>query len=118
MANDTKLQGKFDLSDVRSMPLTPAMLGRIAGRKGWSLAMNPFPYQSAEYWAWFDAWGLAHGIPNTLEASHEYLRKRFLALYDVLEAIRDNPAAPADVREQARRVLAREEPAPAEVREG
>lgn len=103
------------LGQVLALPLSPRAMGRLASRTGVSSRENPFPYDSSQGIEWMAGFGLARGIPDTIHGQSRFLREQWLKMYDVLAEIRDDTRVPADLREKARRRLARED---AELKEG
>ena len=99
----------LSLGQVLALPLSPRAMGRIASRNGVCSSEIPFPCDSAQGIEWMAGFGLARGIPDTIHGQSHFLRDQWLKMYDVLAEIRDDARVPADLREKARRRLARED---------
>ena len=103
------------MCNIITLPIGARALGRVAARNGGELQGCPFDYKSAAGQEWITGHSAVRGIPTTLHERAEFLHQQWEKTYIVMMEFRDDPRVPADIRERARRRLAREDD---ELREG
>lgn len=106
------------MSEVLSLPISPAMLGRLAARRGRRFDECPYPPDDASAWEWRQAYGEARGIPKTAEGRVQYLLGELERLSVVLRFIRADERVPEDVRRCVHVALVNDPKPPQEMREG